>query len=65
MTALNHPIRICRVDYADPLHAHALVSLLEAYAQDPMGGGKGLSDYAKTHVVEGCSRGISFASPGL
>ena len=53
MTALNHPIRICRVDYADPLHAHALVSLLEAYAQDPMGGGKGLSDYAKTHVVAG------------
>ena len=53
MTALNHPIRICRVDYADPLHARALVGLLEAYAQDPMGGGKGLSDYAKTHVVEG------------
>ena len=53
MTALNHPIRICRVDYADPLHAHALVGLLDAYAQDPMGGGKGLSDYAKTHVVAG------------
>jgi GNAT superfamily N-acetyltransferase len=35
------------------LHAHALVSLLDAYAQDPMGGGKGLSDYAKTHVVAG------------
>ena len=53
MTALNHPIRICRVDYADPLHARALVGLLDAYAQDPMGGGKGLSDYAKTHVVAG------------
>ena len=53
MTALNHPIRICRVDYADPLHARALVGLLDAYAHDPMGGGKGLSDYAKTHVVAG------------
>ena len=53
MTALNHSIRICSVDYADPLHAHALVSLLDAYAHDPMGGGAGLSDYAKTHVVAG------------
>ena len=53
MTALQDPIRISRVDYADPVHAQALVALLDAYAQDPMGGGAGLSEYAKTHVVAG------------
>lgn len=44
-------LRVCRADYADPLHAQALVRLLDAYAQDPMGGGVPLSDYAKTHLV--------------
>ena len=53
MTQQTDPIRICRVDYADPAHAQALVALLDAYAHDPMGGGAGLSDYAKTHVVAG------------
>ena len=53
MTTPKHPIHICRVDYADPVHASALVSLLDAYAHDPMGGGAGLSDYAKTQVVAG------------
>ena len=66
MSALNHPIRICRVDYADPLHARALVGLLDAYAHDPMGGGKGLSDYAKTHVVAGlASRPQAFSVLGF
>lgn len=44
-------VRICRVDYANPVHAAALVSLLDAYARDPMGGGQGLSEFAKAHVV--------------
>ena len=29
----------------------ALVSLLDAYAQDPMGGGEPLSEFAKAHLV--------------
>lgn len=53
MIQKNAPIRICCVDYADPVHARSLVALLDAYAHDPMGGGGGLSDYAKTHVVTG------------
>ena len=62
MTALQDPIRISRVDYADPVHAQALVALLDAYARDPMGGGAGLSDYAKTHVVAGlASRAQAFS----
>jgi ribosomal protein S18 acetylase RimI-like enzyme len=44
-------IRICRADYANPLHAMAVVSLLDAYAHDPMGGGEGLGEFAKAHVV--------------
>jgi ribosomal protein S18 acetylase RimI-like enzyme len=49
--AVSNPIRICRADYANPRHAAALVGLLDAYARDPMGGGEGLSDFAKTNLV--------------
>ena len=49
-------IRICSADYSNPRHAAALVSLLDAYARDPMGGGEGLSDYAKTHLVSQLAR---------
>lgn len=50
---MNLPVtlRVCRADYADPLHAAALVRVLDAYAQDPMGGGEPLSDFAKAHLV--------------
>ena len=44
-------IRVVRADYANPAHAAALVDLLDAYAFDPMGGGEGLSDFAKTALV--------------
>ena len=43
---------ICRADYNNPMHASALVLLLDAYAQDPAGGGEPLSDYAKSHLVK-------------
>ena len=44
-------LRICRADYANPVHARALVSLLDAYARDPMGGAEPLSEFARTHLV--------------
>ncbi len=44
-------VRVCRADYANPVHAAAVVSLLDAYAQDPMGGGEALSPFAKAHLV--------------
>ena len=44
-------IRVVRADYANPTHAAALVALLDAYALDPMGGGEGLSDFAKAALV--------------
>ena len=45
------PVYVCRADYADPQHASALVFLLDAYAQDPMGGNHPLSDFAKANLV--------------
>jgi GNAT superfamily N-acetyltransferase len=44
-------ITVCRADYANPAHARALVSLLDAYAQDPMGGGEPLSEFAKLNLI--------------
>jgi ribosomal protein S18 acetylase RimI-like enzyme len=48
---LAMPVRVLRADYANPLHASALVALLDAYAQDPAGGAHALSDFAKAHLV--------------
>ncbi len=39
------------VDLDDPVQAACWLDLLEHYAQDPMGGGDGLSDYAKLNLV--------------
>jgi GNAT superfamily N-acetyltransferase len=44
-------IRIVRVDYADPVHAAALVELMDRYARDPAGGGEALSDFARANLV--------------
>ena len=49
-TAQAH-LEIVQVDYANPRHAAALIFLLDAYAQDPAGGGEGLSDYSKSHLI--------------
>ena len=48
---LTSSLQVLRADYANPVHARALVSLLDAYARDPMCGGEALSDYARTHLV--------------
>ena len=44
-------LRICQADYQNAAHASALVSLLDAYAQDPAGGAEALSDFTKSHLV--------------
>jgi ribosomal protein S18 acetylase RimI-like enzyme len=44
-------VRVCRADYANPVHAQALVHLLDAYARDPMGGGEPLSEFALTRLI--------------
>ena len=45
------PLTILEADYANPLHAAALVSLLDGYARDMSGGGEPLSGFAKTNLV--------------
>lgn len=53
MTDATTPsLRICQADYANPVHADALVMLLDAYARDPAGGGEALSEFAKTHLIQ-------------
>ncbi len=44
-------VQVVPADYANPAHAAALVELLDAYARDPMGGGHGLSDFARANLV--------------
>jgi ribosomal protein S18 acetylase RimI-like enzyme len=44
-------VYVCRADYANPRHAQVLVQLLDAYAQDPMGGAEPLSDFAKQNLI--------------
>ena len=48
---VNVQVTVFQADYANAAHADALVNLLDAYALDPMGGGEGLCDYAKTNLV--------------
>ena len=55
-------IDIVRAHYGNPLHAAALVVLLDAYARDPAGGGEPLSDYARAHLIgELAARPIIFS----
>ena len=43
---------IFQADYRKPAHAEALITLLDEYAQDPMGGGEGLAQQVKSNLVE-------------
>ena len=44
-------IDIVRARYHDPVHAAALVDLLDAYARDPAGGGASLSDFVRANLI--------------
>jgi ribosomal protein S18 acetylase RimI-like enzyme len=46
------PLQIQPVDYRNPLHTQALVMLLDAYAQDPMGGGAPLPQDVKARLCD-------------
>lgn len=45
-------ISINRADYSNPIHAKDLVLLMNEYAQDPMGGGRGLSEFCQDNLVK-------------
>jgi len=44
--------RIVAVDLENPAISAAWLALLDHYARDPMGGGAGLSDYARCYLVD-------------
>ncbi len=45
-------LRLVAVDFESPAISAAWLDLLEHYARDPMGGGTGLSDFARQHLVD-------------
>ena len=49
-------LEIVPTDLSSPQHAAIFIALLEAYARDPMGGGEGLSAYARSHLVDQLQR---------
>jgi ribosomal protein S18 acetylase RimI-like enzyme len=48
---MSSAIEVVEARYTDPVHAAALVDLLDQYARDPAGGAKPLSDYARRHLA--------------
>lgn len=50
-TTFTPLVNIFPANYANPTHAKALVTLLDAYARDPAGGGEPLSDFARANLV--------------
>ena len=46
------PLHVLPVDYRNTTHRSALVMLLDAYAQDPMGGGEGLKQDVKARLCD-------------
>jgi hypothetical protein len=67
--SISDAVRVCLADYSNHRHASALVAMLDAYARDPMGGGEGLSEFARRNVVAGLAARpqafsvLAFASP--
>jgi ribosomal protein S18 acetylase RimI-like enzyme len=51
MTLDTSSIEIITADLTVTEHARAVITLMDEYARDPMGGGGGLSDYAKAHLI--------------
>lgn len=45
-------VRVVDLDLEQPLHAAALLDLLDHYAQDPMGGGQGLSIVVHEQLID-------------
>ena len=44
-------MNICQADYQNAAHGQAIVASLDAYAQDPAGGGRPLTDFVKAQLV--------------
>jgi ribosomal protein S18 acetylase RimI-like enzyme len=49
-------IAIAEADLGNPQHQDAIVHLVDAYARDPMGGGKALPEEVRTALIPGLQR---------
>lgn len=49
-------ITVTEANLAEPRHQAAIVTLLDAYARDPMGGGQGLSPEVRAALIPGLQR---------
>lgn len=49
-------IEVVIADYSDAKHRTDIIVLLDAYANDPMGGGEGLTSHAKANLVEALAK---------
>ncbi len=45
------PLNVIIADYDNTAHAQSMVSLLNAYAEDPLGGGQSLPNFTKDNLV--------------
>ncbi len=46
-------IKVIQADLTDPRHQSDLIAMLDAYAQDPMGGGDPMAEEVKARLVPG------------
>ena len=44
-------IKVIEADLGDPLHAEAVITILDSYAKEPVGGGKPLSDEVRARLI--------------
>lgn len=44
-------LELVEADFSSSRHAEAILALMDDYTRDPMGGGNGLSDYARANLV--------------
>ena len=51
MTIDPSSTKIIEADLSVTAHANAVIALMDEYAHDPMGGGEGLSNYAKNNLI--------------
>lgn len=45
-------ITVVKADLNNPQHGAAVLAMLDAYASDLMGGGKGISQYVRAHLID-------------
>ena len=50
---MSQPIAIVEADLGNPTHQNAIVQLIDAYASDPMGGGRGLPEAVRAALIPG------------